>query len=203
MLEISALPIRPGCLTASAAFLFPVQSAPLSPLFCIHHTKGDQGGIPGMWGPVNSSFRTSLQWWNMIFLHSEASEGWHYREKSWLTGQGRTSWLASASLPGVHGASHPGARCWEEGSCRVGEWDIIIVLERAQAPWIDTHLPCWRRCSRSTVTFISPLPGHRANTHHGKRLLWLKLKGTVVCRGMAHAASTSRRPGLFCLPAPM
>ena len=29
-----------------------------------------------------------------------------------------------------------------KGSCRVGGWDVIIVLERAQAPWTDTHLPC-------------------------------------------------------------
>lgn len=68
---------------------------------------------------------------------------------------GRTGWLASASL--LQGSvvlctwKH-GAR---EGSCGLGGWDVIIVLERAQALGLTHTFPAEEGASRSALTFIS------------------------------------------------
>lgn len=85
-------------------------------------------------------------------------------------------------------------------------WNVIIVLERAQAPWINTYLSCWRGCSGDdrgprlfAMTFISPLAGHWANTHLTQHLHWFKLKVIVVRRAWSMPLLPPKVLGLFYL----
>lgn len=102
--------------------------------------KGDQGGIPGMWASSQQLLQSPHSGDEMVFLHSEASEGWCYRKVlAHRAGKNRLAGISiSAKGPG---ALHPGARC--QGRAAVGwvEWDVIIVLERAQALGLTHTFP--------------------------------------------------------------
>lgn len=61
-----------------------------------------------------------------------------------ITEQGRASWLVSESLPRVPGALDLGEWCGGGGA---PGWDVIILLERAQA--LDAHFPSlWEQVLR-------------------------------------------------------